>query len=232
VCVQPFWMMAAEALAPGGEPLHAPAVRGMLVGLVGVAFLVVPISAIPISVIPAGVIPVGLIPLGAAAGSGGAASGFSSGALLGAFLLLQLGAAMWAVGSAAQRTIVTSVHPFVSGGVQQLATGVAFAIPALLWHRSGVLDARTISAMGIGAVIYLAIFGGIIGYSAYIFAMDRLPVALVSIYTYINPLVAVCLGWWFYREPFGWREAIAMAIIFIGVAMVKRAAPGRRPVRE
>ncbi len=54
--------------------------------------------------------------------------------------------------------------------------------------------------------------------------MHHLPVALVSIYTYINPMVAVALGWWFYREPFGWRETAAMAIIFAGVAMVKRAS--------
>ena len=73
-------------------------------------------------------------------------------------------------------------------------------------------------------IVYLALFGGVIGYSSYLFALDRLPVALVSIYTYINPLVAVSLGWLFYREPFGWRETVAMVIIFLGVAMVKAAS--------
>jgi len=48
-------------------------------------------------------------------------------------------------------------------------------------------------------------------------------VAVVSIYNYVNPVVAVILGWLFYREPFGYREAAAMAVIFLGVAMVKRA---------
>jgi drug/metabolite transporter (DMT)-like permease len=47
-------------------------------------------------------------------------------------------------------------------------------------------------------------------------------VALVSTYTYVNPIVAVALGWLFYREPFGWTEMAAMAIIFLGVAFVKR----------
>lgn len=73
----------------------------------------------------------------------------------------------------------------------------------------------------IAAVAYLAIFGGVVGYSAYIFALDRLPVAIVSIYTYINPVVAVLLGWLFYREQLGLREIIAMLVIFIGVALVK-----------
>ena len=60
------------------------------------------------------------------------------------------------------------------------------------------------------------------GYSALIFALDRLPVAIVSVYPYVNSVVAVTLGWLFYREPFGVREAAAMAIIFTGVALVKR----------
>jgi drug/metabolite transporter (DMT)-like permease len=62
----------------------------------------------------------------------------------------------------------------------------------------------------------------LVGYSAYVYAMDRLPVAIVSVYPYVNAVVAVALGWLFYREPFGWRETGAMAIIFAGVAVVKR----------
>ena len=72
--------------------------------------------------------------------------------------------------------------------------------------------------------------GGIVGYSAFIYGMHHLPVALVSIYTYINPMVAVALGWWFYREPFGWRETVAMVVIFAGVSILKwTTARSRRP---
>ena len=143
----------------------------------------------------------------------------SSQALLKGFVTLQIGAAFWSVGSIAQRRLVTRAHPIVSGAVQQFATGLAFVIPALFQSRSAVWDAK-----GIAAVVYLAIFGGVIGYSAFIFSMDRLPVALVSIYTYVNPIIAVLLGWLFYREAFGWREVVAMLIIFAGVAMVKRSS--------
>jgi drug/metabolite transporter (DMT)-like permease len=52
--------------------------------------------------------------------------------------------------------------------------------------------------------------------------MDKLPVAIVSVYPYVNAVVAVALGWLFYREPFGWRETGAMVVIFAGVAVVKR----------
>ena len=54
--------------------------------------------------------------------------------------------------------------------------------------------------------------------------MDRLPVAVVSIYSYVNAIVAVALGWLFYREPFGLKEAAAMVVIFAAVAVVKRAS--------
>jgi drug/metabolite transporter (DMT)-like permease len=118
----------------------------------------------------------------------------------------------------------------VSGAVQQLATGLAFAIPALFAkpHPSAW------STRSIGAVAYLVVFGSIVGYSAYIFVLDRLPVSVVSIYNYINPIIAVFLGWLFFREHFGLQEMIAMLIIFAGVALVKRyslpPAPKPAPV--
>ena len=192
VTTSPFWMVGVEALAPGGERLHAPTIGGMLVGVTGVAFLV----------------------------SGGPAS-LDAGqrGVLAAFLVLQFGCSGWAAGSIGQRKLNSRTHPFVSGAVQQLATGLAYAIPAFLQPRPAHWTAR-----GIGALVYLAIFGGIVGYSAYVFAVARLPVAVATIYNYVNPVIAVALGWLFYREPFGVREAVAMLIIFAGVAIVKNTA--------
>jgi drug/metabolite transporter (DMT)-like permease len=143
--------------------------------------------------------------------------------LVNGFLVLQLGMAGWAFGSIYQRRRVSGVHPIVIGAVQQLAAGLSFLPLALLFHEHPVHW----SARGVGALLYLVMFGSIVGYSAYIFALDRLPVAIVSIYPYVNAVVAVTLGWLFYRERFGMREAMAMAIIFAGVALVKRYS---RPV--
>ena len=139
-------------------------------------------------------------------------------ALLTGFLILQLGMAGWSFGSIYQRRKAGKAHPVVAGGVQQLAAALIllpFSLlipqPPLHWSTRGV------SALG-----YLVVFGSLVGYSAYVYAMDRLPVAIVSIYPYANAVVAVFLGWLFYREPFGPRELVAMAIIFAGVAMVKK----------
>jgi len=71
------------------------------------------------------------------------------------------------------------------------------------------------------AVAYLVVFGSLIGFSSYIYAVAKLPVAIVSIYYFINPIVAVWLGFLFFREPFGGREAAAMVIIFTGIALVR-----------
>lgn len=144
-------------------------------------------------------------------------SGFH-GAVLTGFLILQLGCAGWSFGSILQKRQDTRAHPALSGAVQQFATGLIFILPSL-FTPSNPAHWSTRSTLAVG---YLVIFGSIVGYSSYVYAMDRLPVAIVSIYNYINPIVAVLLGWLFYREPFGWREATAMIVIFAGVGIVKR----------
>jgi drug/metabolite transporter (DMT)-like permease len=134
------------------------------------------------------------------------------------FVVLQLGMAGWSFGSIIQLRKAGKAHPVIAGGVQQLAAGLAM-IPVTL--VSGDLTIHW-SVRGVSAIIYLIIFGSLVGYSAYVYAMDRLPVAIVSVYPYVNAVVAVALGWLFYREPFGWRETGAMVVIFTGVAVVKR----------
>ena len=143
--------------------------------------------------------------------------------MLEGFLLLQIGMAAWSFGSIFQRRQSGKAHPIIAAGVQQLAVGLialplALAIPEHPIHWS---------ARGVLALLYLVCFGSIVGYSAYAYALDRLPVAILSVYPYVNAIVAVGLGWLFYREPFGVREAVAMVVIFAGVAVVKRYASPR-----
>jgi drug/metabolite transporter (DMT)-like permease len=150
-------------------------------------------------------------------------SGVDTG-LLSGFLLLQAGMASWSFGSLYQRRQGGKAHPVFVGAVQQLAAGLAFAPLALLVPENPV----NWQFRGVAAVLYLVVFGSIVGYSAYAYALDRLPVAVVSIYPYVNAVVAVGLGWLFYREPFGARQRAAMVLIFLGVAIVKRFAPRTR----
>ncbi len=155
-------------------------------------------------------------------GPGAVSGGAAGGALLKGFIVLQIGCFFWTFGSLLQRRQENRAHPIVAGGVQQLAAGLAFLPLAL---ADGLPHA--ISGRSLGALFYLVVFGSIVGYSSYVYALAHLPVAVVSIYNYVNPVVAVLLGWVFYREPFGRREAVAMGIIFIGVAVVRRIDAGR-----
>lgn len=188
VTTSPFWMLAMDALLPGGEPLHRPAIGGMLIGFTGVALLVAP-DLLKHSF---------------------------SGNIVSGFLLLQLGCAGWCFASILQKRTKATAHSIVSGAIQQLATGIFFFLPAMLFHPP--LSQPTPKALM--GLIYLVLFGSIVGYSAYIMALERLPVAIFSIYCYVNPVVAVFLGWLFYREPFGVQELIAMLAIFAGIAVV------------
>ena len=183
----PFWMTGIEAMM-GGERLHAPTIAGMLIGFAGTALLLLP-------------------------GGGGA---FGSSTLIG-FLIMEVGVVGWTFGSLVQRRQPMKAHPFVIGGIQQLAAALLY-IPVVLFVPEHPIVFSQRSVLGL---LYLVVFGSIVGYSAFIFAMDRLPVAIVSIYPYINAVVAMAVGWLFFREPFGLREWAAMLVIFAGVAIVK-----------
>ena len=193
ITTAPFWLVGLEAWS-GGDGLRVRTLLAMLVGFLGTALLLTPNGQ----------------------------TGFTANNMKG-FLLLQLGNLAWAAGSVLFRRRGAGekrCHPIVSGGVQQLATGLAVGAAVLLAPAQAPIAWST---RGNLALLYLVFFGSIVGYSAYVYCLDKLPMSLVSTYTYINPLVAVSLGWLFYREPAGWRELAAMAIIFVGVYLVKRS---------
>lgn len=140
--------------------------------------------------------------------------------MINGFLILQIGMAAWSFGSIYQRRQAGKAHSVIAGGVQQLAAGLML-LPFAVGIRE---DPIHWSTRGAAALLYLVCFGSIVGYSSYVYVMDRLPVAVVSIYSYVNAIVAVALGWLFYREPFGLKQAAAMVVIFAAVAVVKRAS--------
>jgi drug/metabolite transporter (DMT)-like permease len=192
----PFWMVGIDAALPGGKKPLISTLGGLVVGLVGVVFLVAPAAA---------------------------REGFR-GRTVAAFLLLQLGGIGWMLGSLLQKRVHTHSQPFVSGAVQQLAAGLAVSIPAILFEQVP----RAITARSLVAIAYLVVFGSIVGFSAFIYSMAELPVAMVSIYTFVNPAVAVSLGWLFFREPFGYRELVGMTIIFAGIILVRWSETNKR----
>ena len=135
------------------------------------------------------------------------------------FLLLTFNGMFWNGASVLQKRLRLETHPFVTGALHNFACGILiFPLGMLIPHQPIVW--KTNSTL---AIAYLVIFGSLVGFNSYIYALEKLPVSVVSIYNYVNPAVAVILGVWFYNEPIGWRELLAMAVIFAGVAIVKQA---------
>jgi drug/metabolite transporter (DMT)-like permease len=133
-------------------------------------------------------------------------------------VIIQVGAFFWQAGSVYSKLRPAGVSPLMASAVQMLWAGVALTfVGTLLGEWAGM----RFSARGAGALMYLVVFGSIVAYSAYMYAIQKLPLPLVSTYSYVNPLVALALGWLILSEPLGWREAGAALVILLGVALVK-----------
>jgi drug/metabolite transporter (DMT)-like permease len=144
----------------------------------------------------------------------------------GKFLLgavgLQVACLSWSAGSIYAKQRPTGVNPLMGAAVQMLVAGAALTLvgsAAGEWGRIGF------SARSLGALAYLVVFGSIVAYGSFIYAMQKLPLSIVSTYAYINPVIAIILGWMLLGEPLGWRVWAATAVILGGVALVK-AGPG------
>jgi drug/metabolite transporter (DMT)-like permease len=85
------------------------------------------------------------------------------------------------------------------------------------------------TARSAGAILYLVVVGSIVAFSAYVYALKHLPIATVSLYSYVNPLIAVVLGTVLLSEPFSSRTIVASALVFAGIAVVRSVSP--RPAR-
>jgi drug/metabolite transporter (DMT)-like permease len=156
---------------------------------------------------------------------GGAGGAFDLHFLLGA-LMIQMGSIAWQYGTVRGKYNLKDVPPFISSALQMLAGGIAVMIVGLL---IGETKRLTLTTQGLVSLAYLSIFGSLVAYTAYVYALKKVPVTKMSMYAYINPLVAVVLGWLILNERLTWISIAAMAIILGGVALVQSG--GRRSNR-
>ncbi len=135
----------------------------------------------------------------------------------GAGALLGAGAA-WAAGSLFSRRAPLPRRPLLSSAMQMLAGGALLAVVA---SASGELEqVHDVSATSILALVYLIVFGSVLAFSAYAWLLRNARTSLVATYAYVNPLVAVLLGWAALDEPVGVRTALAGCIILTAVALI------------
>lgn len=140
-------------------------------------------------------------------------------------IALQIACAGWALGSSYSRRQGRADSILGATAYQMLAGGLIMVIAGTFRGEWSQLFFTTRSAT---ALIYLATLGSIGGFVAYTYALRYLPLSFVSLYAYINPIIAVALGVMFLGEPFDARMATAAALVFAGVGVVRWSA-GRRP---
>ena len=202
VASSPFWMAGVEAFLPDGERITRRIVLGFLVGFSGIVLLIWP------ELVTGGV--------------GSAQGGFIAG-----MAALQLACLGWSLGSSYSRRHGRDENVFSATAAQMLAGGLMMLALGTLRGEWGALSFSMRTA---GAFAYLTTIGAIGGFVAYTYALRHLPVSLVSLYAYINPIIAVALGVAVLGEPFTSRMAVAAALVLGGVAIVRSAAQTRRPL--
>jgi len=197
VATTPFWLTGIDALLPDGEPLTARHALGLVVGFSGIVALVWPDLRLGGNRgFLTGVVSAKIASLGWTAGS--------------------LYARRRAHGAAKdENVLVTAAFEMLFGGIVLLLAGAAV----------GELRDVSVTPRTAAAFIYLVVFGAVVGFTAYAYALKHLPVAILSLYAYINPLIAVLLGTIVLREPFGSRVIVGTSIVFTGMALVRS---GRR----
>ena len=138
--------------------------------------------------------------------------------------------ASWSLGSVYGKRHPTETSPFVGAAIQMIAGGSTIA---LVGSGLGEWGAWHLTPKGLGAMAYLVVFGSILGYSAYTYALRHASPTIVGTYAYVNPVIAVLLGWLLLHEPVSARTLAAMALTLGAVVWIQlshRLAHGKRAV--
>jgi drug/metabolite transporter (DMT)-like permease len=125
----------------------------------------------------------------------------------------------WSIGSLYSKYVQVDVHPLMGASVQMLIAGIVLTAIGLAlgeWPR------LTFEINGLFSLAYLIVIGSLVGYSSYIYVITKLPLSLISTYAYINPVIALFLGWAVLDEKLNFQIAVAAAVILVGVFTVKR----------
>jgi drug/metabolite transporter (DMT)-like permease len=141
---------------------------------------------------------------------------------IGPSLLLVLAAMSWGLGSFVSQRMTMPADPLMSTGWQMLAGGLVLCLAALPAGEVGDLDVASFSRDSLLALAYLIVIGALVAYSAYTWLLQNAPISQVATYAYVNPVVAVILGWLILDESIPPMMLVASAVIVASVAAIVR----------
>ena len=193
VTTVPLWMVLLDWLWKRGRRPSGIVFFGLLLGLVGVVLLVDPVAI---------------------------AQNYSVDLMAAAVVLM--GAFSWSAGSIHARTADLPSNPFMTTAMQMFAGGVLLILAGLLLGEGQHVDLAAVSMRSFFAWSYLLVFGSFIAFSAFVWLLKNTSPALASTYAYVNPVVAVFLGWAVASEPLNLRIFIAIILLISAVVLITR----------
>jgi drug/metabolite transporter (DMT)-like permease len=199
----PIWIVILDWLRPRGLRPKMAVILGLALGLVGMIILIGPRAIV---------------------GDGNVDE-------LGAAVLL-LGSIGWAFGSIITRGIERPSSPLGFAGVQMFFGGVAMFALSFMFGEPFRWSPSMMSLRSILSWVYLVFAGSLIGFTAYIYLLNTVSAAKAATYAYVNPIIAVLLGWAFAGETIGVRTVIAATVILAGVAIITLKQSGHPPTGE
>jgi drug/metabolite transporter (DMT)-like permease len=209
VAILPFWMALIDWIRPAGQRPTLGVTIGLIVGIAGLVILIGPSALHP-----------------DAASAAQARSG--NGVVLSGALGLMFGSLCWATGSIYAQHARLPRSAFLSTGMQMMTGGAMLFLVSLMRQEPMHFDPAGVSAKSLAAFIYLIAIGSLVGYTAYIWLLTVQPPSRVATYAYVNPIVAVFLGWAFAGESLSLRTLIASAIIIAAVILITTARSSSR----
>jgi drug/metabolite transporter (DMT)-like permease len=201
VGTMPLFMAGLSGLIAREKP-NFLAVVGLIVGFVGVAILVGPDLV----------------------------SGASHDVSLAGVLALLTACLTWAAGSLYSRRAPLPGSALLATGMEMLAGGVLLLVVGGLRGEPAAIDLASVSARSWGALAYLFVMGSLVGFTAYIWLLRNTSTAIASTYAYVNPVVAVILGWALAGESLSPRIALAAVLVVASVFITSKAASRTRAV--
>lgn len=195
VAAVPLWMVLIDRGHWKDSFSDPRVIVGLLLGFAGVVFLVT-------------------------AGGGSVNFSLRNAAQRSSFIVLMIGSIAWAVGSIYSKSNPVPGTTSMKAALQMLSAGVVLLVVSCFTGDWAHVDWHQVSARSWGGLVYLIIFGSLVGYLSYIYVLGVWPAARVGTYAYINPVVAVFLGWAIASEPLSAGQFIGLAVILAGVMLV------------
>jgi drug/metabolite transporter (DMT)-like permease len=187
----PIWMVLFDAALARKRP-RWQVIVGLLTGFGGILLLI---------------------------GPGNLISGHPSYDLFG-IATLMLAALLWSLGSIYSRDADLPHSPLLGTGIEMLAGSAGLFIASLISGEWKTFNIATVSQHSLLGLLYLILFGTLVGFVAYTWLLRNAPISLVSTYAYVNPLVAILLGNWLAQELINWHVILSAVIIIGSVVLI------------